>query len=140
MVCHGQLAWHRPHTSHLTTYYLIMSFAGMLGGMFNTFVAPALFNDIYEYPLMIIAVLLLRPWTYLLNLKDALMQIIDPLLLLLIGISIYLSVENLVDYFDGIVISLSLLYARRLFFTAARHRLCRFDGYDHCVCYRGSSF
>jgi hypothetical protein len=109
MVCHGQLAWHRPHTSHLTTYYLIMSFAGMLGGMFNTFVAPVLFNDIYEYPLMIIAALLLRPWAYLLNLKEALMQIIDPLLLLITGIIIYLRVENLVDYFDGIVISLSLL-------------------------------
>jgi len=51
----------RPHTRHLTSFYLIMSFAGMLGGMFNTFVAPFIFNAVYEYPLMIVAALLLRP-------------------------------------------------------------------------------
>jgi hypothetical protein len=33
MVCHGELAKLRPHTRHLTTFYLIMSFAGMLGGI-----------------------------------------------------------------------------------------------------------
>ncbi len=61
MVCHGQLAKMRPHTDYLTSFYLIMSFGGMLGGMFNTFVAPLIFNTIYEYPLMIIAALMLRP-------------------------------------------------------------------------------
>ena len=60
-MCHGELARLRPNTRHLTTYYLIMSFAGMLGGMFNTFVAPFIFNAVYEYPLMIVAALLLRP-------------------------------------------------------------------------------
>ena len=62
MVCHGELAQKRPPTQYLTTFYLIMSFGGMLGGMFNTFVAPFIFNGIYEYPLMIVAALLLRPW------------------------------------------------------------------------------
>ena len=109
MVCHGELAAQRPHSSHLTTYYLIMSFAGMLGGMFNTFVAPFVFNGIYEYPLMIIAALLLRPSLKKLSLKETSSQLIDPLLLLIIGAGIYFSVSNLTDYFDGVVISLCVL-------------------------------
>ena len=109
MVCHGELAAQRPHSAHLTTYYLIMSFAGMLGGMFNTFLAPFVFNGIYEYPLMIIAALLLRPSAAKLNSKEIAMQLIDPLLLLGIGAGIYFSVTNLIGYFDGIVISLIIL-------------------------------
>ncbi len=109
MVCHGELAAQRPHSSHLTTYYLIMSFAGMLGGMFNTFVAPFVFNGIYEYPLMIIAALLLRPSLKKLSFKETSFQLIDPLLLLIIGVGIYFSVSNLTDYFDGVVISLCVL-------------------------------
>ena len=109
MVCHGELAAQRPHSSHLTTFYLIMSFAGMLGGMFNTFVAPFVFNGIYEYPLMIIAALLLRPSLKKLSLKETSLQLIDPLLLLIIGAGIYFSVSNLTDYFDGVVISLCVL-------------------------------
>jgi hypothetical protein len=109
MVCHGELAAQRPHSEHLTTYYLIMSFAGMLGGMFNTFVAPFIFNGIYEYPLMIIAALLLRPSLKKLSLPEIGMQLIDPILLLIIGVGIYFSVSNLTDYFDGVVISLCVL-------------------------------
>ncbi len=109
MVCHGELAEQRPHSSHLTTYYLIMSFAGMLGGMFNTFVAPFIFNGIYEYPLMIVAALLLRPSLRKLDLKEISLQLIDPLLLLAIGVGVYFSVDNLIGYFDGIAISLILL-------------------------------
>ena len=39
MVCHGELAAQRPHSQHLTTYYLIMSFAGMRypDGKFSAF-------------------------------------------------------------------------------------------------------
>jgi hypothetical protein len=109
MVCHGELAAQRPHRAHLTTYYLIMSFAGMLGGMFNTFLAPFVFNGIYEYPLMIIAALLLRPSATELTPKEIAMQLLDPLLLLSVGAGIYFSVTNLIGYFDGIVISLIIL-------------------------------
>ena len=109
MVCHGELAAQRPHSAHLTTYYLIMSFAGMLGGMFNTFVAPFIFNGIYEYPLMIVAALLLRPSLKKWDLKKIGLQLIDPLLLLVIGVGVYFSVDNLIGYFDGIAISLILL-------------------------------
>lgn len=59
MVCHGELAKTRPSSRYLTNYYLIMSFGGTLGGMLNTFIAPVIFDNVYEYPLMIIAGLIL---------------------------------------------------------------------------------
>ncbi|MDO9169968.1 MAG: fused MFS/spermidine synthase [Methylobacter sp.] len=102
MVCHGELAKLRPHTRHLTTFYLIMSFAGMLGGMFNTFVAPFVFNAVYEYPIMIIAALLLRPG----RINSLLQQIIAPALLVIAGIIAHATVDNLLQYFDAIVIGL----------------------------------
>jgi hypothetical protein len=111
MVCHGELARLRPNTRHLTTYYLIMSFAGMLGGMFNTFVAPFIFNAVYEYPLMIIAALLLRP-----GLKESigdkkawLKQLILPITLIVIGLGIFFSVDDLAQYLDTIGVGLILL-------------------------------
>lgn len=59
MVCHGELAKSRPHSRYLTGYYLIMSLGGTLGGMFNTFIAPVIFDNVYEYPLMFVAGLML---------------------------------------------------------------------------------
>lgn len=112
MVCHGELAKNRPHTRHLTTFYLIMSFAGMLGGMFNTFVAPFIFNAVYEYPIMIVTALLLRP-----GLKSSigeyktgwLRQIILPVLLVIAGIIIYINIDDLPQYLDTIGVGLILL-------------------------------
>ena len=61
MVCHGELAKRRPGAEHLTEFYLWMSFGGMLGGVFNVFIAPALFNSVLEYPLMLVLACFLRP-------------------------------------------------------------------------------
>ncbi|MEY3289217.1 MAG: hypothetical protein RLZZ419_1459 [Pseudomonadota bacterium] len=118
MVCHGELAKNRPHTRYLTTFYLIMSFAGMLGGMFNTFVAPFIFNGIYEYPIMIVAALLLRPGASLASTKNLLLQIIPPALLIIAGLVIYSRIDNLLQYFDFIVIGLIALTVFTYFLRA----------------------
>ena len=106
MVCHGELAKHRPHPQYLTRFYLIMSFAGMLGGLFNTFVAPFVFNAVYEYPIMIVAALLLRPGFF--NGRWFL-QPLFPGLVLVLGLGIYLGSDNLWDYLDIIGGALILL-------------------------------
>ncbi len=62
MVCHGELVRRRPATSHLTEFYLLMAFGGVLGGVFNALIAPLLFTGIYEYGLALIVACLLRPW------------------------------------------------------------------------------
>jgi SAM-dependent methyltransferase len=63
MVCHGELAASRPDAKHLTEFYLWMSLGGVLGGTLNAIVAPLMFSTIIEYPLVLAASCLLRPWT-----------------------------------------------------------------------------
>lgn len=47
---HGRLAADRPHPSKLTAFYLAIAFGGVLGGVFNSLVAPTFFPDVWEYP------------------------------------------------------------------------------------------
>jgi len=55
MVCHGELARSRPNARDLTEFYLWISLGGVLGGLFDALLAPLLFPDIWEYPLMLVA-------------------------------------------------------------------------------------
>jgi hypothetical protein len=61
MVCHGELAKDRPAAEHLTTFYLLMSVGGVLGGLFNALVAPLAFDSVAEYPLALVLACLLLP-------------------------------------------------------------------------------
>lgn len=49
--CHADLAGDRPEPGRLTEFYFWVSLGGMLGGLFNTLIAPLLFNSIVEYPI-----------------------------------------------------------------------------------------
>jgi hypothetical protein len=50
MVCHGELAGRKPAPRHLTSFYLMLSIGGALGGLFVSVVAPYLFIANYELP------------------------------------------------------------------------------------------
>ncbi|GIV96327.1 MAG: hypothetical protein KatS3mg057_0984 [Herpetosiphonaceae bacterium] len=63
MVCHGILAATRPAPAYLTEFYLWMSLGGVLGGAFNSLVAPVLFNSVLELPLVLSIACLLLPKT-----------------------------------------------------------------------------
>ena len=60
-VCHGELARSRPRISGLTEFYLWISLGGVLGGIFNSLVAPVIFSTVVEFPLALIFAALLRP-------------------------------------------------------------------------------
>lgn len=51
--CHMILARLRPHSAWLTEFYLWMAIGGVLGGVFNAFAAPLLFDTVAEFPLML---------------------------------------------------------------------------------------
>ncbi len=51
--CHGLLAIDRPAPAFLTQYYLTVSVGGVIGSAFNTLMAPALFTESLEYPLVL---------------------------------------------------------------------------------------
>jgi hypothetical protein len=61
MVCHGELARRRPPAANLTDFYLCVSLGGVLGGVFDALIAPAVFPEIWEYPLLLVAACLVRP-------------------------------------------------------------------------------
>jgi hypothetical protein len=60
LICHGLLSASRPSTEHLTEFYLWIAAGGMLGGLFNSLLAPVVFTSIIEYPIVLIAACLLR--------------------------------------------------------------------------------
>jgi hypothetical protein len=61
MVCHGELARSRPRLRRLTEFYLWISVGGVLGGIFNSLIAPLVFHSVLEFPLVLIFAALLRP-------------------------------------------------------------------------------
>ncbi len=61
MECHGELALGRPQVSRLTEFYLWISVGGVLGGIFNSLIAPLIFPTVLEFPLILILAALLRP-------------------------------------------------------------------------------
>ena len=61
MLCHLALARSRPPADRLTEFYFFVSLGGVLGGAFAAFVAPVVFNDVYEYPLALAAAALFLP-------------------------------------------------------------------------------
>jgi hypothetical protein len=64
LLCHGELYRLRPATARLTEFYLWTSLGGVMGGIFAALVAPLIFTQIYEYPILIAAAVLVLPGTF----------------------------------------------------------------------------
>jgi hypothetical protein len=60
MVCHGELAQDRPDPRQLTEFYLWLAVGGVVGGAFTALIAPVVFTNVLEYPL-VLAMLPLLP-------------------------------------------------------------------------------
>ena len=63
LMCHQRLAARRPAPDRLTEFYLLLSLGGVVGGVFNGLLAPVVFNMVWEYPIVLVAAALLRPWS-----------------------------------------------------------------------------
>jgi hypothetical protein len=61
LLIHRRLALDRPPADRLTEFYLLLSVGGVCGGAFNALLAPLIFPTVAEYPIAIVAALLLRP-------------------------------------------------------------------------------
>ncbi len=51
---HGWLAARLPAAQHLTQFYLCLSVGGALGGVLNGLVAPLVFREAFEYPIVLL--------------------------------------------------------------------------------------
>jgi SAM-dependent methyltransferase len=64
MICHRELYLRRPVARHLTEFYMWVSVGGVLGGIFSGLIAPFIFPDVWEYPILIVLALLCRPGVF----------------------------------------------------------------------------
>jgi hypothetical protein len=64
MVAHRTLYEARPAASHLTEFYLWMSFGGALGGLSAALIAPKIFSEVFEYPLLLALSMACRPGVF----------------------------------------------------------------------------
>lgn len=53
MVCHGELARSRPAPAYLTSFYLMVSAGGAIGGLLIGFAAPYFLNGLYDLPIVV---------------------------------------------------------------------------------------
>lgn len=64
MVAHRTLYEARPAAKHLTEFYLWMSFGGALGGLSAALIAPKIFSEVFEYPLLLALSMACRPGVF----------------------------------------------------------------------------
>ena len=129
MHCHHRLAALRPPVARLTEFYLAMSLGGVIGGAFTALVAPVIFNNVYEYPLLIVASALvgvtvlpkMRDWGRALLAAIAVAGIFAIVVFGLENAGIALNVANFLRTIVLVVVCISIygLYRRKIVFAAA---------------------
>jgi hypothetical protein len=64
MVAHRTLYEARPAARYLTEFYLWMALGGALGGLSAALIAPRVFSEVFEYPLLLALTLACRPGVF----------------------------------------------------------------------------
>jgi hypothetical protein len=75
LACHGKVYARRPEPARLTEFYLWTSFGGVIGGIFAGLLAPHLFNQTYEYPILVVAALFALPGALSGSVRDFLWRV-----------------------------------------------------------------
>src|ERR1041384_1015743 len=94
LACHGEAYRMRPDSSRLTEFYLSTSFGGVLGGIFAGLAAPHLFNNVYEYPILILAALLVLPGPFVDGLRRFLLQAAPAILAAACALGLWLMIDS----------------------------------------------
>jgi len=107
--CNCRLADSRPGPQRTGEFYLMIALGGLIGGTFNALIAPSLFPDVIEYPLVLVLALALRPRPAPVHLRD----VVIPL-----GIGVIAAIAMLLGFFTGMAqvpALLSLVFGILLF-------------------------
>jgi hypothetical protein len=95
MICHGELARSKPTPSQLTSFYLMVSLGGALGGVAVSLVAPRVFSGYWEFHICLIGCGVLALCALLVGRSSLLYQGVGwklpviSLLLVIVGVGIY---------------------------------------------------
>jgi hypothetical protein len=122
-----ELAAAKPSVGRLPEYYFMIAAGGWLGGAFNMFLAPQVFDKFWEYPLMIILACIVCMWDKrtrpapLTILQDGIYALcIGALILLLARFAAFLSLEDVARV--ALVFGIPMVLVNHLF----RNRPLRF--------------
>jgi len=115
LACHGEAYARRPEPSRLTEFYLWTSFGGVVGGVFAGIVAPNVFNNIYEYPILIVVALLAMPGMFTGGAGQFVREAAPPLVAAAFVIAMHglLELPLPIELLLVLVVALMLLQARR---------------------------
>jgi hypothetical protein len=128
LACHGEAYARRPEPNRLTEFYLWTSFGGVVGGVFAGLVAPNVFNNIYEYPILIVAALLAMPGMFAGGVRWFLREAAPPLLAAALVVAIRLLLDVRLPSGAQSIIDIVLVLLAALMLFQAR-RSARFFGY-----------
>jgi predicted O-methyltransferase YrrM len=115
LACHGEAYARRPEPARLTEFYLWTSFGGVVGGVFAGIVAPNVFNNIYEYPILIAAALLAMPGMFTGGVGQFVREAAPPLVAAAFVVAMHglLELPLPIELLLVLVVALMLLQARR---------------------------
>ncbi|MCC6889937.1 MAG: fused MFS/spermidine synthase [Hyphomicrobiales bacterium] len=85
-LCHGEVYRRRPAPARLTEFYLLVSLGGVIGGVLAALVAPAIFARVYEYPVLIVAALIVLPGVFSSDRRALVADVAPPLLLAIVAV------------------------------------------------------
>jgi hypothetical protein len=118
MICHGELYRLRPQPDHLTTFYLVVSIGGAVGGIFVNFVAPFIFKGYWEltYGLALVGLLLAA----MMFIRPAQGSAKRPRFLFNLLVGTIVVITMIFSVYYPIVISSSALMSERNFYGVVR--------------------
>lgn len=130
LMCHQALVARRPAPAHLTEFYLWMAAGGVVGGAFNAFLAPVIFDDVWEYPIVLTLSGLVRPWgdatprarIWALFVLGVVCAVVMPMAIGIAGAPRFAAVHRLLETSGRLLLGLAALIAfllrgRALFFA-----------------------
>jgi hypothetical protein len=117
LMCHGELARRRPAARYLTSFYMWMSFGGMVGGISAGLIAPYVFNWIAEYPILIALAVLCRPGLAWPKTVREQITVFGSIIIALIGLILFRTYEQSIDLATynaiiGVLLVLTVLFWR----------------------------
>ena len=119
--CLGLLSESRPEPGRLTVFYFCTAIGGALAGVFNGLVAPLIFSDYFEYAVVFLFALLLRPGSVFKgrSMQDIWRDFAYPLFVFFLSFALF-AVAHSSDDFEQELAELLVLAMVGAFMTATR--------------------
>jgi spermidine synthase len=128
LACHGEAYVRRPEPGRLTEFYLWTAFGGVIGGVFAGLVSPNVFNNVYEYPILIAAALLAMPRMFAGGLGWFVREAAPPLIAAAVVIALHVLLDMRLPVGAELTMELLLVTIVALMLLQAQ-RPARFFGY-----------